>query len=248
MSDGKKIALVTGSSRGLGRAMALELAHRGYHVAVHYARSAEPAEQLAASINKAGSLATVFKADISQAEACQNLIKTVSKELGNIDVLVNNAGITKDGLALRMRDSDWTSVLDTDLSSAFYLSKAALRGMLANKWGRIINISSVVGIMGNVGQANYVTAKAGLIGLTKALAKEYGGKGITVNAVAPGFIESDMTAQLPEELKSSYLAQIPAGRFGTAEELAKTVAFLASDDASYINGQTITVDGGMVMS
>ena len=167
--------------------------------------------------------------------------------MGSLDVLVNNAGITKDTLALRMKENDWTSVLDTNLSSAFYLSKTALRGMLKNNWGRIINISSVVGIMGNIGQANYVAAKAGLIGLTKALAKEYAGKGVTVNAIAPGFIESDMTANLAEELKAAYIAQIPVGRLGQASEVAKVVAFLASADASYVNGQTLAVDGGMVM-
>jgi 3-oxoacyl-[acyl-carrier protein] reductase len=243
-----KIALVTGSSRGLGKAMAIELGQLGYTVAVHYSSSKEPAEAVAETIRTLGSQAAVFSANVASASACQELIKQVTAELGGLDILVNNAGITKDTLALRMKEEDWTSVLDTNLSSAFYLSKAALRGMLRNGWGRIINISSVVGIMGNVGQANYVTAKAGIIGLTKALAKEYASKGITVNAVAPGFIESDMTAQLPEDLRKAYLSQIPVGRFGKSDEVAKVVAFLASSDAAYINGQTITVDGGMVMS
>lgn len=243
----RRVALVTGSSRGLGRAMARELARRGLAVAVHYVRSEGPAQTLVEEIRAGGGEATAFGADVADAEACSQLVKHVSRELGSVDVLVNNAGITKDTLALRMREEDWRTVLDTNLSSAFYLAKAALRGMLSRKWGRIVNVSSVVALMGNVGQANYVASKAGLLGLTKALAREYAGKGVTVNAVAPGFIESDMTASLPDELKASYLAQIPVGRFGRPEEVAAAVAFLASDEAAYINGQTLTVDGGMVM-
>ncbi|MGL4612092.1 MAG: 3-oxoacyl-[acyl-carrier-protein] reductase [Trueperaceae bacterium] len=246
-SNSSKVVLVTGSSRGLGRAMALEFGKRGYSVAVHYSSSQGPADEVAGMIRSSGAKSGVFAANVADANACQELIKGVTAELGGLDILVNNAGITKDTLALRMKEEDWTSVIDTNLSSAFYLSKAALRGMLRTTWGRIINISSVVGIMGNVGQANYVTAKAGIVGLTKALAKEYASKGITVNAVAPGFIESDMTSNLPDDLKKSYLAQIPVGRFGQPDEVAKVVTFLASDDAAYVNGQTITVDGGMVM-
>jgi 3-oxoacyl-[acyl-carrier protein] reductase len=246
-NNSERVVLVTGSSRGLGRAMALEFGKRGYKVAVHFASSQGPAEEVAEAIRSSGAESKTYGANIADASSCAELIKQVSSDLGGLDILVNNAGITKDTLALRMKEEDWTSVLDTNLSSAFYLSKAALRGMMRNTWGRVINISSVVGIMGNVGQANYVTAKAGIIGLTKALAKEYASKGITVNAVAPGFIESDMTATLPEDLKKSYLSQIPVGRFGQPEEVAKVVTFLASEDAAYVNGQTITVDGGMVM-
>ena len=243
----KKVVLVTGSSRGLGRAMALEFAKKGYDVAVHYARSAAPAEAVAQEARALGVKASVFCADVSDAAACQSLVDEVNKTFGSLDVLVNNAGITRDTLTLRMKEDDWRDVLETNLSSGFFVTKSALRGMLRRKWGRVINISSVVGITGNVGQANYVAAKAGLLGLTKALAAEYASKGITVNAVAPGFIESDMTAELTDELRESYLARIPVGRFGKPEEVAKAVVFLAGEDAAYINGQTLTVDGGMVM-
>lgn len=242
----ERTVLVTGSSRGLGRAMALDFGRAGYRVAVHYARSEGPAEEVAEAVRAAGGEAAVFGADVSSAAACQTLIKEVTGKLGGLDILVNNAGITSDGLVLRMKEEAWSSVLETNLSGAFHLSKAALRGMLKNSWGRIINISSVVGVRGNAGQANYVAAKAGLIGLTKALAREYGAKGVTVNAVAPGFIESDMTAELSEDLKQGYLDEIPAGRFGRPEEVAALVSFLAGETASYINGQTVTVDGGMV--
>jgi 3-oxoacyl-[acyl-carrier protein] reductase len=245
--DVKRTVLVTGSSRGLGRAMALEFGRRGYRVAVHYASSAEAAEAVAAEISALGAEARAFGADLAAADACQGLIGDVSAQFGHLDILVNNAGITRDGLALRMKEADWQTVLDTNLSAAFYLSKAALRGMLRAGWGRIVNISSVVGIMGNVGQANYISAKAGLLGLTKALAAEYATKGVTVNAVAPGFITSDMTTGLPEEVREGYLKRIPAGRFGEPEDVAQVVAFLASEGARYVNGQTVAVDGGMVM-
>ena len=240
-------ALVTGSSRGLGRAIALELGKRGYRVAVHYVRIEAPAREVADAIRSAGGEAEVFGADVADPAACQQLVKDVTASLGGLEVLVNNAGITRDTLALRMKAEDWQSVLDTNLSAAFHLSKAALRGMLRGNAGRIVNISSIVGIRGNVGQANYVAAKAGLIGLTKALAREYGARNVTVNAVAPGFIESDMTDALPEELRQAYLNEIPAGRFGRPEDVAAAVAFLVSEEAGYINGQTLPVDGGMVM-
>ncbi len=242
-----RVALVTGSSRGLGRATALELARQGHAVAVHYVRGAEAADAVVAQVRSAGGRAEAFGADVADPEACTDLIKRVQESLGGLDVLVNNAGVTRDTLALRMKRDDWDAVLDTNLSSAFHLAKAALRGMLRSGWGRVVNVSSVVAIMGNVGQANYIAAKAGLLGLTKALAAEYAGKGVTVNAVAPGFIESDMTEALGDELRAAYLARIPAGRFGRPEEVAAAIAFLASDAAGYVNGQTLTIDGGMVM-
>lgn len=246
MSD-KRTVLVTGSSRGLGRAMALAFADGNHNVAVHYVNSSGPAEEVVAAIETAGGTAAAFQADVSSSESCTALIAAVQEKFGGLDILVNNAGITNDGLAMRMKEEQWQSVIDTNLSSAFHLSKASLRGMLKSKWGRIINIASVVGIVGNAGQLNYVSAKAGLIGFSKALAQEVAKKGLTVNSVAPGFIRSDMTSELPEELKESYISRIPVGRFGEPEEVANLVYFLASDKAAYINGQTITVDGGMVM-
>jgi 3-oxoacyl-[acyl-carrier protein] reductase len=247
MSEATKVALVTGSSRGLGRATALRLARQGLVVAVHYVRGEAAAAAVVAEIRAAGGQAEAFGADVASVDACADLVKRVSASLGSLDVLVNNAGVTRDALALRMKPEDWELVLHTNLSSAFHLSKGALRGMLRSGWGRIVNVSSVVGLMGNVGQANYVAAKAGLIGLTKALAREYAGKGVTVNAVAPGFIESDMTEGLSPALKAGYLQQIPVGRFGRPEEVAAAIAYLVSDDAAYVNGQTLTIDGGMVM-
>ncbi|WP_456444717.1 3-oxoacyl-[acyl-carrier-protein] reductase [Oceanithermus sp.] len=241
-----KHALVTGSSRGIGRAIALELARRGFALAVHYARGEAAAREVAAEAERLGApKVAVLGADLSQKEAAAELVARTHTELGGLDVLVNNAGITRDGLLIRMKDDDWDAVLETNLSAVFRLTREAVKRMMKARWGRIVNVASVVGLMGNPGQANYVAAKAGLIGFTKTIAKEYGGRGITANAVAPGFIESDMTAALPEKVQQEYLSAIPTGRFGKPEEVAGLVAFLASDAAAYINGQTIAIDGGL---
>lgn len=239
-------ALVTGSSRGIGRAIALELASQGHAVAIHYASNQEAALAVAEEAKRLGApQVAVLGADLSSPEAAAKLVTEANAALGGLDILVNNAGITRDTLLIRMKDEDWDAVIQTNLTAIFHTTREAVKTMMRAKWGRIINITSVVGILGNPGQANYVAAKAALIGFTKSVAKEYATRGITVNAIAPGFIESDMTAKLPENVSAEYLKQIPVGRFGKPEEVAKAVAFLASEDAAYINGQTLCVDGGM---
>lgn len=239
-----KIALVTGATRGIGRAVAEELASKGAFV-IGTATSEKGAESISAYLGEKGRGLVLNVADQASIDAVLEYIK---QEFGDIDILVNNAGITRDNLLMRMKDEEWFDILQTNLSSVYHLSKAMLRTMMKKRFGRIINIGSVVGSMGNAGQTNYCAAKAGLIGFSKALAKEVASRGITVNVVAPGFIATDMTEVLSEELKNNLLTQIPAGRLGEPKDIAKAVAFLASEDASYINGTTLHVNGGMYMS
>ena len=239
-----KIALVTGATRGIGRAVAEELVSKGAFV-IGTATSEKGAESISAYLGGKGKGLVLNVADQASIDA---VLEQIKQEFGDIDILVNNAGITRDNLLMRMKDEEWFDILQTNLSSVYYLSKAMLRTMMKKRFGRIINIGSVVGSMGNAGQTNYCAAKAGLIGFSKALAKEVASRGITVNVVAPGFIATDMTDVLSEELKNNLLTQIPAGRLGEPKDIAKAVAFLASEDASYINGTTLHVNGGMYMS
>lgn len=241
----ERVAIVTGSSRGIGRAIALSFARQGYQVVINYHRNREQAEQVMAEVNAAGGRGILVQADISQPEEARDLIETGVKEFGRLDVMVNNAGINHDQLMLRIQDDEWERVIDTNLAAAFYCSRAAVKHMLKKRFGRIINISSVVGISGNAGQTHYAAAKSGLLGLTYSIAREYGSRGITANAVAPGYIASDMTASLGDEQRRQILSSIAAGRLGKPEDVAEVVLFLASEKAAYVNGQTIRVDGGM---
>jgi 3-oxoacyl-[acyl-carrier protein] reductase len=239
-----KIALITGARRGIGRAIALKYAENGADC-VLIARTAP--EELAEEIRALGRKALALAVDVSDANAVEEAVKTATKEFGGIDILVNNAGITEDGLLIRMKVEAWQRVLDVNLSGAFYCTKAVTRPMLKREGGRIINISSVIGQMGNAGQANYAASKAGLIGFTKSVAKELGSRGITVNAIAPGFITTDMTSELSDEAKTALLEQIPLGELGESEDIAAMALFLASKSGRYITGQTFNVDGGLVM-
>lgn len=241
-----KVALVTGASRGIGAAIAKRLATDGFRVVVNYAGSTDKAEAVVREIREAGGEALAIQANVAEADAVKQMIKQTIDTFGQLDCIVNNAGITRDGLLMRMKEADFDAVIDTNLKGAFLVTQAATRPLLKTS-GRIINIASVVGISGNPGQANYVAAKAGLIGLTKSVARELASKGVTVNAICPGFIETDMTDELTEEQRNLSLGQIPLKRFGQTDDIASLVSFIASDEARYITGQTLAVDGGMTM-
>lgn len=242
-----KVALVTGSSKGIGAAIALAYAAAGADVAVNYNRDQTGAEKIVKQIEKLGCRAKAYGADVSNAEQVKTMVSNISKEFGKIDILVNNAGITRDNIILRMKEEDWDQVIDTNLKSMFLCSKAVSKKMLKQRSGKIINITSVVGLIGNPGQVNYTAAKAGVLGLTKTLAKELGSIGVTVNAIAPGFIVSQMSDTVAEEVKEQMLKSIPLGRFGKPEDVADLAMFLSSDKSDYITGQVFNVDGGMVM-
>lgn len=245
-STGLRVALVTGASRGIGAAIAQVLAAEGRHV-VCAARSADKLAEVAQRITDAGGSAETLTCDIAEADQITRMVEQVADAHGRLDILVNNAGVTRDNLLMRMSDAEFDEVIQTNLRSVFVACRAALRPMMRGKWGRIINLASVAGLVGNAGQCNYAAAKAGIIGFTKALAKEMASKGITANALAPGFIETDMTGTLPQQVKDAVLQITPAGRFGSAEEIAAAAAYLASDAAGYVTGQVLTVDGGMTM-
>ena len=242
-----KVALVTGASRGIGLAVAMELGRQGAHVAFA-ARNPAPAEEAVAELRSMGRKSMALALDISSVEAVETAAGAIEKELGKVSILVNNAGITRDQLLLRMKPEDWHEVLRTNLDGTFFCTKVFSKDMMRARWGRIINISSVVGTMGNAGQANYAASKAGIHGLTRSVARELGGRNVTVNAVAPGYIETAMTEDLPQGVKEGLLQSIPLGRLGSSEDVARVVAFLAGDAGSYITGQVIHVDGGMVMA
>lgn len=241
-----KIALVTGASRGIGKAITLDLLAQGATV-IGTATSESGAQAITDYISQAGGLGKGMALNVTDAEQIQSVVDQIAKEFGTPTILVNNAGITRDNLLMRMKDDEWDDIIQTNLSSVYRVSKACLRGMMKAKQGRIINIASVVGVMGNAGQTNYAAAKAGIIGFSKSLAREVGSRGITVNTVAPGFIDTDMTRALPEEQRAALTQQIPLSRLGEPEDIAKSVTFLASDGGAYITGQTINVNGGMVM-
>lgn len=242
-----QVALVTGASRGIGREIALELARQGADVAVNYAGNEALANEVVAEVAAMGRKAIAIRCNVADAEEVAQMVKETIEKLGRIDILVNNAGVTRDNLLMRMKEEEWDTVLNTNLKGVFLCTKAVTRPMMKQRKGRIINVASVVGVVGNAGQANYVAAKAGVIGLTKTTAKELAPRGINVNAIAPGFISTDMTDQLPEEVRNGLLAQIPLARFGEPSDIAKVAVFLACEDSAYMTGQTLCIDGGMVM-
>jgi 3-oxoacyl-[acyl-carrier protein] reductase len=242
-----RVAIVTGGTRGIGRAIALRLAAEGANVAVSYRSNDDAAEETAEAVRAAGVACEVFKGDVASPEDVQALFKGVSDVFGRVDILVNNAGITRDNIMMRMKEDEFDEVLRTNLGGTYLCTRAALRPMVRARWGRIVNVSSVVGLVGNAGQANYAASKAGIIGFTKSVAREVAQRGITANAVAPGYVETELTGSLPEEVKDQIRSQVPLGRFGEAEEVAEVVVFLAGEGAGYVTGQTIAVDGGMTM-
>lgn len=248
MSLNNKVALITGGSRGIGRAIALELAKNGVNIAISYINNEDKAKEAIDEINSYGVKAIAIKANVSVELEVQQMIKQVEEELETIDILVNNAGITRDNLLIRMKEEDWDEVMDTNLKGTFLCTKAVSRAMMKKRYGKIINISSVVGIMGNAGQGNYSASKAGVIGFTKSMAKELASRGIRVNAIAPGFIQTDMTDVLTDEVKETIQKSIPLNILGKAQDIANLVVFLASENSDYITGQIINVDGGMIMT
>ena len=242
-----KIALVTGASQGLGRAIALKLAANGADVAIIYVGPEEPALETKGGIEALGRRAVCYPCDVRDEQAVEATVAQVKKDLGKVDILVNNAGVTRDGLVMMMKEADFDTVIDTNLKGTFLCMKAVSRIMMKQRYGRIVNLSSVVGLRGNAGQVNYAASKAGVVGMTKSLAKELASRGVTVNAVAPGFIETDMTAAMPQAAKDAMMPTIPMQRLGQPEDVARAVAFLASDEAAYVTGQVLAVDGGMAM-
>ena len=242
-----KVALITGASRGIGRAIALKYAEAGANIIVNYSGNEAKAQETVAEIEKMGREAIMIRANVGKTEEAENMVKEALERFGKIDILVNNAGITRDNLLMRMKESEWDEVINVNLKGVFNMTKALTRPMMKQRSGSIINITSVVGVLGNAGQANYVAAKAGVIGLTKTTARELASRNIKVNAIAPGFVDTDMTDVLPEDVKSGILAQIPFNRLGSADEISSVALFLASDASSYMTGQTLHVDGGMYM-